>query len=167
MVMGAARLFRHLVANRRRVRSAFAPAALARISEAIAASERRHGGQIRVVIEGALDGEQLFAQQSARERAIDVFAQQRVWDTEANNGVLIYLLLADRDVEIVADRGIHARVGEAAWRGICATMEQAFARGEYEAGVLAGIQAATNHLAAHFPRQGAGANELPDDPVLL
>ena len=165
--MGIARITRHLVANRARVRRAFPAASLARIAAAITASEATHAGQIRVVIEGALDGEPLFRQQSAQARALDVFASQRVWDTEHNNGVLIYLLLADREVEIVADRGIHAHVGADGWETIGRVMEQAFSRGDYEPGVLAGISAVTRHLAAHFPKNDAGGNELPDDVVVI
>lgn len=165
--MGIARIGRHLVANRARVRKAFPPASLKKIGDSISLSETHHAGQIRFVVEGALDGAPLFRQQSARARALDVFSQLRVWDTEHNNGVMIYLLLADRDVEIVADRGIDRRVGKAGWTAICTAMEQAFGRGDYEAGVLAGIDAVTKHLAAHFPRESASGNELPDAPVVM
>ena len=118
-------------------------------------------------MEGALDGTPLFKEQSARERAIEVFSLLRVWDTEHNNGVLIYLLLADRDVEIVADRGIHAKVGSREWEKICRKMETAFKQANYAEGVLSGIQAVTRHLVEHFPAVGAGRNELPDKPVVL
>ena len=165
--MSIARITRHLLANRARVRRAFSAAALAQIEATIALSETTHAGQIRVVIEGALDGEPLFRQQTAQARALDVFASQRVWDTEQNNGVLIYLLLADRDVEIVADRGIHGHVGVDGWETICRAMEQAFAQGDFEAGVLAGIEAVTRHLVVHFPRGSGDGNELPDDVVVM
>ncbi len=165
--MGIARIGRHLIADRARVRRAFPRDALARIGEAITASERQHAGQIRFVVEGALDGGPLFRQQAVRERALDVFALQRVWDTAHNNGVLIYLLLADRDVEIVADRGIDAHVGAQGWQAICTAMEQAFAKGDFEAGAVAGIEAVTAYLAAHFPRGAVQINELPDAPVVM
>jgi len=165
--MSLARLGRHLVANRARVRKAFPVASLEKIGAAITMSEAGHAGQIRFVVEGALDGAPLFRQQSARSRALDVFAQLRVWDTEHNNGVLIYLLLADRDVEIIADRGIDRVVGKAGWETICTAMEQAFRRGEYEQGVLTGIEAVGRHLVAHFPRGDAQPNELPDAPVVM
>ncbi len=165
--MGIARITRHLAANRGRVRRAFPAESLTKIEQAIAASEATHAGQIRVVIEGALDGEPLFRQQSAQARALDVFGLKRIWDTAHNNGVLIYLLLADRDVEIVADRGIHAHVGTDGWETICRAMEQAFAQGDFEAGVLAGIQAVSQHLTTHFPKDGAHGNELPDDVVVI
>ncbi|HEY8332552.1 MAG TPA: TPM domain-containing protein [Tardiphaga sp.] len=165
--MGIARISRHLVANRSRVRAAFPPRALAAIEQAIEASEASHAGQIRFVVEGALDGAPLFRNQSARDRALDVFSQLRIWDTEHNNGVLIYLLLADRDVEIVADRGVHVHVGADGWEAICRAMEADFRAGHFERGVLAGIEAVTQHLARHFPKHGSDRNELPDAPVVM
>ena len=90
-----------------------------------------------------------------------------MWDTEHNNGLLIYVLLADRAVEIVADRGIHAKVGPGEWHQICRRMEAAFTQSDFEGGVLAGVQAVTRHLVAHFPADGPGSNELPDAPVVL
>jgi uncharacterized membrane protein YgcG len=164
---GLSRIGRHLLHHRWVVRRVFPDAVLARIEQAIGASEARHGGQVRFAVEGALDGAPLFAGQSARARAIDVFARLRVWDTAHNNGILIYLLLADRDVEIVADRGIAARVAQAEWDDICHAMEAEFRSGQFEDGVLKGIDAVTRLLAAHFPPTGAGRNELPDRPVLL
>ena len=165
--MGIARIGKHLLGNRLRVRRAFPPRALAAIEQAIKSSEAGHAGQIRFVVEGALDGAPLLRGQSARERAIDVFSQLRIWDTEHNNGVLIYLLLADRDVEIVVDRGIDAKVGAAGWEAICRAMETEFRAGQFERGVIAGIRAVTQHLARHFPKHSAGANELPDAPVVM
>ncbi|MET0877498.1 MAG: TPM domain-containing protein [Tardiphaga sp.] len=165
--MSIARIGRHLLGNQSRVRKAFPPAALAAIEQAIKASEASHAGQIRFVVEGALDGAPLFRDQSARERAIDVFSQLRIWDTEHNNGVLIYLLLADRDVEIVVDRGIDAHVGTAGWEAICQLMEADFRQGHFERGTIKGINAVTQHLATHFPKDGAAINELPDAPVVL
>jgi uncharacterized membrane protein len=119
------------------------------------------------VVEGALDGAPLFRNQPARQRALDVFSHLRIWDTAHNNGVLIYLLLADRDVEIVADRGIHAKVGAAVWENICAAMEAEFRQGRFESGVVNGIGAISQQLAQHFPKEGAGPNELPDAPVVI
>jgi uncharacterized membrane protein len=164
--MSIARIGKHLLGNRSRVRSAFPPKALAAIGQAIKASEASHAGQIRFVVEGALDGAPLFRNQSARERALDVFSNLRIWDTEHNNGVLIYLLLADRDVEIVADRGVHAHVGSDGWEEICRAMESDFRAGHFERGVIAGINAVTQHLARHFPKS-SNVNELPDEPVVM
>src|SRR4051812_10126100 len=165
--MGIKRIGKHLLANRSRVRKAFPPRSLVAIEQAIKASEATHRGQIRFVVEGALDGAPLLRDQSARARALDVFSHLRIWDTAHNNGVLIYLLLADRDVEILADRGIDARVGAKEWEKICGAMEAEFAKGNFEAGVIRGIEAVSRHLAKHFPKRGAGANELPDTPVVM
>jgi uncharacterized membrane protein len=112
-------------------------------------------------------GASLFRDQSPRDRALDIFSQLRIWDTAHNNGVLIYLLLADRDVEIVADRGIDAKVGAAGWEKICRSMETDFKAGHFESGVIKGIEAVSQQLAAHFPRHGTGPNELPDAPVVI
>ena len=119
------------------------------------------------MVEGALDGKPLFRDQPARERALDIFSQLRIWDTALNNGVLIYLLLADRDVEIIADRGIDAKVGRAAWEKICNAMEVDFKAGNFAGGVVRGIEAVSKQLAAHFPKDGGGKNELPDAPVVM
>lgn len=137
------------------------------IEQAVKASEIAHLGEIQFAVEGALDGAPLFKGQSATERAIEVFSLLRVWDTEHNNGVLIYVLLADRDVEIVADRGIHAKVGKDGWETICRTMEVAFKRGDYKGGVLSGIEVVTRYLAAHFPAVGDNRNELADKVTVL
>ena len=164
--MKTQRILKHLLATHSQVTRAFPRSALNAIEKAIKASETAHAGEIRFVVEGALDGTPLFKGQSPKERAIELFAQLRVWDTEHNNGLLIYLLLADRAVEIVADRGIHAKVGTEAWRKVCHQMETAFKQSNYEGGVVSGIQAVTQHLAKHFPADGRG-NELPDKPVVL
>jgi uncharacterized membrane protein len=165
--MGIKRIGKHLVEHRWRVRRIFPPQVLAIIEQAIKAGEATHSGQVRFVVEGALDGKPLFRDQPARERALDIFSQLRIWDTAHNNGVLIYLLLADRDVEIVADRGIDAKVGAAGWQKICAGMEEDFKAGNFSGGVIRGIQAVSQQLAAHFPRRGKGPNELPDAPVVM
>jgi hypothetical protein len=165
--MQLTRVVRHLATPPWRVRQAFPAAALSAIEAAIRDAEVRHQGQICFVVESALDLSALLSGTSARERALDVFAQQRVWDTEQNNGVLIYLLLADHDVEIVADRGIHAKVGSDGWAQICQVMEQAFRGGRFETGVIDGVRAVSAHLARHFPGDGSRRNELSDRPVVL
>jgi uncharacterized membrane protein len=152
--MSIARIARHLLTSRRAVQRAFPRPTLLAIENAIMASRTAHVGEIRFAVEGALDGMALLKGQSAHERAVEVFSQLRVWDTEHNNGVLIYLLLADRHVEIVADRGVHARVGSQEWETLCRQMEAAFGQGHYREGVVSGIQAVTRHLAAHFPAGG-------------
>ena len=110
MVMNIQRMIKHLMTGNMAVKAAFPARSLQAIEQAIGQTETRHGGQIRFAVEAALDFSALRRNQTAGERAIEIFSQLRVWDTEHNNGVLIYLLLADRDVEIVADRGIHARL---------------------------------------------------------
>ncbi|MDE2060766.1 MAG: TPM domain-containing protein [Bradyrhizobium sp.] len=165
--MDIRRIGKHLIEHRWRARRAFPPQALAAIEQAIKAGEATHSGQVRFVVEGALDGRPLFSGQSARERALDIFSHLRIWDTAHNNGVLIYLLLADRDVEIIADRGIDAKVGAAGWQRICAAMESDFRGGNFAGGVIAGVQAVSQQLAKYFPRQNAGPNELPDWPVVM
>jgi uncharacterized membrane protein len=165
--MGIRRIGRHLLEHRWRVRRIFPAQVLAAIEQAIKAGEATHSGQVRFVVEGALDGKPLFRDQPARERALDIFSHLRVWDTAHNNGVLIYLLLADRNVEIVADRGIDAKVGAAGWKKICAGMETDFKAGNFERGVIRGIEAVSRQLAAHFPAHRGDRNELPDAPVVI
>src|SRR5579862_5429503 len=163
--MGIGRIGKHLIEHHWRARRVFPQQALDLIEQAIKQGEATHSGQVRFAVEGALDGRPLFSGQSARERALDIFSRLRIWDTAHNNGVLIYLLLADRKVEIVADRGIDAKVGAGGWRKICAGMEADFRGGNFTGGVIKGIQAVSRELATYFPKQGAGPNELPDAPV--
>lgn len=159
------RIGRHLLMPAWRSRLNFPQAMLERIEGAIRQGEQTHLGQIRFAVEASLDLPLLLQGVGARERAVDVFSMLRVWDTENNNGVLIYLLLADHDVEIVADRGIDRQVGAAAWERICQEMERSFRDGDFECGILAGIAAVSRLLADHYP--GQGENELPDVPVLM
>ena len=165
--MSIKRIARHLVQHHWRAKQIFPQNVLDRIEQAIRQSETTHSGQVRFVVEGALDGAPLFRNQSARARALDVFAHLRIWDTAHNNGVLIYLLLADRDVEIIADRGIDAKVGAAGWETICRAMEAEFGAGQFERGVIDGIAAVSRELAKHFPPSGPHRNELPDKPVVM
>ena len=165
--MDIKRMAKHLFMTQGQVRRAFPRSALKLIEGAIKASEAEHTGEIRFVVEGGLDGMPLFKGQSARERAINLFSQLRMWDTHHNSGLLIYLLLADRAVEIVADRGISARVSPQEWSRICREMESAFKKSNYSTGVVGGVQAVTHHLVTHFPADGQSGNELPDKPVVL
>ena len=165
--MSLGRRLRHLFTTAASVRRHFPDATLARIEQAIAATEATHRGQIRFAIEASLDGAALWSGQSAAQRALEVFGLLGVWDTELDNGVLIYLLWADRDVEIVADRGVHARVGASGWEAVCREMEAAFRAGQFEQGAIAGVQAVGRHLTAHYPGDGNQRNELSDRPVLL
>lgn len=165
--MGIKRIGKHLLEHNWRARRIFTPEALRTIERAIKAGEATHSGQVRFVVEGALDGKPLFRDQPARERALDLFSQLRIWDTAHNNGVLIYLLLADRQVEIIADRGIDAKVGREGWERICRAMEADFKAGNFAGGVVRGIEAVSAQLAAKFPKHGSGKNELPDTPVVI
>ena len=165
--MDIKRIARHLLLTDRQVGRNFGRSTLDKIEAVIKASEAGHVGEIRFVVEGGLDGAPLFKGQSARERAIELFSQLRVWDTEQNTGVLIYLLLADRAVEIVADRGIDAKVDSQEWSKVCHQMEAAFRQSDFEGGVVRGVQAVTRHLLQHFPSDSHDRNELPDKPVVL
>lgn len=161
------RWFRHLFMLPWAWKRAFPQATLDAIEAAIRASETRHGGEIRFVIENALPAILAWRGTHGRARAIEVFSNLRVWDTAHNSGVLIYLLLADRDIEIVADRGIAARVGQDAWEGVAQAMEAAFREGDFERGALAGITAVSDLLAAHFPPSGNNPDELANRPAIL
>ena len=161
------RICRHLLATRWGTRRRFNAAVRARIEAAIAAAERRHAGEIRFAIETALDLPELWYGVTPRQRAVDVFGQLGVWDTAGNNGVLIYVLMADHDVEIVADRAIAARVAQGEWDAICREMEVAFRAGRYVEGAEAGIAGVARLLARHFPGQGGDRDEQPNAPVML
>ena len=161
------RIVRHLWFPHVRARRAFPAMALQAIERAIGEAEAKHEGEIRFVLEAGLPVAWIAEGVRPNARAIDIFAQYRVWDTEHNSGVLIYLCFADRAVEIVADRGIHARSGTQAWERICRAMEAEFRQGRFEAGAVAGVQAIAAELAQHFPGTGAKQNELPDRPVVL
>ena len=162
------RWIRHLFLDQLALARAFPRAALKAVGRAVAEQEKRHRGELRVAIEGGLPLVALITGRSARERAVELFTRLRVWDTEDNAGVLVYVLLADRRVEIVADRGIHARVGDTAWETICGAMQQEFAAARFEAGIGAGLSAVSDLLQLHFPSRGGGnPNELADQPVVL
>ena len=161
------RLLRHLFFLPGTLARAFPADTLAAIEQAIAAAERRHGGQIRFAVEGALEVGELLRGRTARERAVEVFSSLRVWDTEANNGVLLYLLLADRDVEIVADRGYNGRVSPAQWEEACRAMERSLAAGRFEEGIVAGVGRIAELAARHFPPRAAPPDELDNRPAVL
>ena len=165
--MNIKRIVKHLLVTDGQVRRTFGRSTLNKIEAAIKASEGEHVGEIWFAVEGGLDGAPLFRGQSARERAIELFSQLRVWDTQQNTGVLIYLLLADRAVEIVADRGIDAKVDAQEWSKACRQMEAAFRQSDFEGGVVSGVQAVTRHLKQHFPSDSHDRNELSNKPVVL
>lgn len=165
--MDWSRFMRHVLMTPIKAARAFPPSTLDAIQRQVAAGEERHSGEVVFVVESELTTAQLWANLSSRERALQVFGAHGVWNTAANNGVLIYVLLADHRVEIVADRGIDAVVDPSAWREICDDIDAHFARGEFEAGAISGVAAVSRLLEAHFPAGDAHRNELPDRPVML
>ena len=167
MLAQSPRLFRHLFA--RSARSLYPQDALQRITHAIADSESRHRGEICFAVEAALPFRAVMASLDARQRALDVFGQLRVWNTHANNGVLIYLLLADHRLEIVADRGLDDLVSAEQWRGVCQLIEEGLKAGEPDTAVLRGIAAVSALLSEHFPRTDGAQDEdeLPNQPHML
>lgn len=171
------RFSKHLVSHRWQVKRYFSDIALHNIEKAIEASESQHEGEISFVVEAGLHPYEIVFKKSPRKRAIELFGRFHIWDTEHNNGVLIYLLLADRDVEIVADRGIHQHVGHDGWEAICHEMEVMFRRGEFESGVLHGIARIGALLDKHFPISSVKnsknkttkkkRNEISNKPIIL
>jgi uncharacterized membrane protein len=159
---------RHLAATRWTLSRRFPSATLDAIERAVVASEAQHRGEIRFAIEGALDVHALRRHETPRDRAHEVFGELRVWDTHERNGVLIYILIAERDVEIVADRGFEGRVSAEEWRSVCAAIEAAYREGRWQDGALLGIDAVTQLLVREFPRTGApDVDEQPNRPQLL
>ena len=165
--MRLSRVFRHLLLPGWWVRRVISQAALTEIGAAIATCEQTHRGELRFVVEGPLPLASLWQDSSSRQRAIELFASQRVWDTEENSGILIYVQLVDRRVEILADRGIAARVAQAEWDAICRAMEASFRNGEWRQGALQAVARAGELLAHHFPARQSNPNELPDQPLVL
>lgn len=161
------RLWRHLRTGAAAGRRAFSQETLAAIAGAITAGEQTHRGELRLIVEAALPLELVWAGMSNRQRALALFAEYGVWDTEDNCGVLIYVNLAERAVDIVADRAIGRKIDTATWQRMCATMTEGFARGEFRASTLAAIEAANALLREQFPATGARSNELPDSPLML
>src|SRR5688572_33091894 len=157
----------HLVMPAWIVRRAFPQRAVERIEAAIGACEKNHRGEIRFAVEGALEFLAVARGLSPRERALEVFSLLRVWDTEENSGVLLYVQLVDRDIEIVADRGIARHIRESEWEAICRRMEEAFRAARYEDGALTAIAEVSALLERHFPAGARNADELPDRPVVL
>jgi uncharacterized membrane protein len=170
--MRLTRLIRHVAATHGRTRMLFPVRTLDAIELAVRRVEQAHLGEIRFAIETALTPLLVLRNVTPRARALEVFAHLRVWDTERNNGVLIYVELADHTVEIVADRGVASRVSQSEWDAVCRGMEEQFRAGHFEAGSIAGIEAVGSLLARHFPkaaaaRPGPADNRLPDRPTLL
>ncbi|WP_137892473.1 TPM domain-containing protein [Ramlibacter sp. 2FC] len=172
------RLLRHAWLDEDDTRRAIPPELLDRLMRRVAASERRHGGEIRICVEASLPLAALWRQGRdpqalralVRARALDLFAQLRVWDTEHNNGVLIYLLLGEHAIEIVADRGLNPHVSTQHWQAMVGQMGEAFRAGRFEDGLTQALEEVSAVLVRHFPDDAAAPsgdrNELPDEPVL-
>jgi uncharacterized membrane protein len=162
------RIIKHRLWDETDTRRALAPAAVDRLTERVMGSERRHSGEIRVCVESSLPLSYLWQSLSARDRAITMFGKLRVWDTERNNGVLIYLLLAEHAIEIVADRGLSRHITDAEWRRIVEVMKDDFRSGRYELGLTQAIDAVDHLLHLHFPLGDSqpNPNELADRPYL-
>ncbi len=159
--------WRHASTRRAKGRRAFPPDSLAAIGAAIAAGEQRHRAELRLVVETALPVELAWRGVSNRQRALALFVDYGVWDTEENCGVLIYVNLTERKVDIVADRHINRKIDPQAWQAVCNTMTKGYAEGNYQASTLAAIEQMNTLLAHHFPANGQRPNELPDQPVLV
>ena len=161
------RLLRHLLADQRSVSRLLSKDDLAAILVAISDSEKRHDGEIRFCVEAGMPWSYLKRDASARQRAVMLFSKLRVWDTERNTGVLVYLLLADKTIEIIADRGIARLVPQPVWDAICGGIAAALREGRGAAGIVAAIGGIGDQLATHFPHRDDDRNELPDAPVVL
>ena len=165
--MDIQRLIRHLAYLPWRTRRVLSASDLSELGRAVQASETRHRGEIRFAVEGALDAGQLWRGMTARDRALELFSELRVWDTEENSGVLIYLLLADRRVEIIADRGIHQKTGTERWATLCRNMEDFFRRGDFKGGLLEGLRGVSAQLERDYPARDKNPDELPNEPTML
>jgi uncharacterized membrane protein len=163
------RIWRHRWTDEAAVRRVLSADVMQRLAARVAASERRHSGEVRICVEAGLPMSYLWRHAPPRERAVTLFGKLRVWDTEHNNGVLIYLLLAEHAIEIVADRGIDSRVDDAEWAAMAQRMGAAFREGRFEDGLTQALEEMSALLVAHFPlaEDEADTNELPDEPVVL
>lgn len=162
------RLVRHRLRDERDTARAIPADLAARLAARVAEGEKRHTGEVRVSIEAALPTSYVMRDSTPRERAIALFGKLRVWDTQDNNGVLIYLLLAEHAIEVVADRGVTARVPGSEWTRLVEAISMAFRAGRYEEGLTRAIDDVTELLVQHFPVQAGktNPNELPDEPAL-
>jgi len=161
------RSLRHLLSTRTEAARVFPPATLEAIAEAITAGEQTHRGEVRLVVEKSLPLSAVWEGIGNRQRALALFADYGIWDTEDNCGVLIYVNLADHKVDIVADRGINRRIDPATWQAICNTMTAGFAQGRFHDATLEAIAQVNALLRQHFPSNGTRPNELPDKPLML
>lgn len=166
------RILKHRWLDESATRRAIPPEMLQRLQRRVAASEQRHTGEIRIYVEAGLPLSYLWRKASTRkitrQRALTMFGKLRVWDTAHNNGVLIYLLLAEHAIELVADRGLNEVVEPKVWQAIVSRMSAAFQRGQFEDGLTHALKEVSALLVQHFPLKAGevNSNELPDSPVL-
>lgn len=161
------RAWRHLTSSSGEARRAFPEATLTAICEAITAGEQTHRGEVRLIVEKGLPFDDAWGGVTNRQRALALFAEYGVWDTEDNCGVLIYINLAEHKVDIVADRGIDRKIDRATWQAVCRTMTDGFRQGRFHDATLAAIGQVNELLRQHFPADGNRVNELPDKPLML
>lgn len=161
------RLARHLRTTSGAGKRAFPASTLKAIERAIAEGETRHRAEVRIIVEPALSAQAVLQHMPARERARELFTHYRIWDTEENCGVLVYVNLADRKVEIVADRGVGRKIAASDWHAVCRTMTQGFAQGDFHDSMIAALSQLNGLLQKHYPDDGSGRNELPDKPIML
>ncbi len=167
--MDWSRAFRHLSAGQRGTHKLFSAEIMQRLQEVIATGEGTHRGEVRLIVESALPLRKVRRGMTTRQRALDLFGTFRVWDTEENNGVLLYINLADRKVEVIADRAAARRIGDPYWQTVCGVAQAAFRQDAFEQGVRDALESIHRALAIAFPADGDGSrrNELSDAPVSL
>jgi uncharacterized membrane protein len=161
------RALRHWKTSAADGRRAFPQETLSAVAGAIAAGEQTHRGEVRMIVEASIPFDAIWADVGIRQRALALFAEHGVWDTEDNCGVLIYVNLAERKVEIVADRNVNRKIDAATWQAVCRTRTDGFARGDFHDSSIAAVTQVSELLRQHFPANGARANELPDNPILM
>ncbi|NLC24139.1 TPM domain-containing protein [Oxalobacter vibrioformis] len=161
------RFFRHLFTTRTAASRVFPATTLKAIESCITEGEKTHRAELRVIIEPALSMDAIRAKTAPRERALELFGRYGIWDTEENCGVLVYINLADRQVEIVADRGVAPKVDQKEWDTICLTMTEGFSQGRFQQSTLDALTSINQLLKQHFPLNGPRENQLPDEPILL
>ena len=169
------RIIKHLWLDESDTKRAIPPDVFKRLTGQVAASENLHTGQIRICVEASLPtsylwrlGSEVGIKQLIRQRAVMLFGKLRVWDTEHNNGVLIYLQLAERSIEVVADRGLNCHVPDESWQAMTQSMSLAFHEGKFEDGLSLALDEVSKLLVTHFPAVAGGSrpDELPNEPVL-
>lgn len=161
------RLCKHLMTTKAKARRIFPANTLTAIEQVIAAGERQHRAEVRVIVEPSLEWSDIASRLTPRQRAIELFALHRIWDTEENCGVLLYINLADHKVEIVTDRAISRLIGKQEWHAVCQTITHGFAQRHYHDSVVAALAQMNTLLAQHFPDKGTGPNQLSNAPVFL